>query len=149
MATIVTAQAALKARAIAQISLLPTILWQDEDATLPDDPAPFVYFELITDRADFIELGGGRGSNRMRQTAELHGFVFVPRGWGLEASLPLAEHVAAAFRSYKLAETVSCGAASVQPVGEGASLVPPGMRSEAGNYACHLVAVPLYFDQIG
>lgn len=147
--TIVTAHAALKARGAAQITLLSTILWQDEDNQLPDEPAPFVFFELITDRAEFIEIGGGRGSNRARQDGELHGFVFVPRGWGLEAMLPLAEHVAAAFRSYRLAGAVSCGAASVHPVGEGADLVPPGLSSAAGNYSCNLVSVPFFFEQVG
>lgn len=149
MSTIVTAHAALKARAAAQVTLIATQLWPDENNVLPDDPAPFVFFELITDRAAFIEMGGGRGSNRMRQTGELHGFVFVPRGWGLEASLPLAEHVAAAFRSYKATGAVECGAASVHPVGEDADLVPPGLSSAAGNYACILVTVPLFLDQVG
>lgn len=147
MTDIVAAFAAIQARAVAQITTLP-LLWQDDVNELPLDPAPFVFFELVTDRGSFIEIGGGRGANRYRHECELHAFVFVPRGQGLAYALSLAEPVAVVFRSYRGAG-ISCGGASVHPVGEGEALVPPGLSSAAGNYACVVVAVPLYFDHIG
>jgi len=125
-----------------------TLCWQNEDNALPDEPAPFVYFELTTDRGEFIELGGGRGSNRFRHIAELHAYLFVPRGLGLKAGLQMAEPIAALFRSYKGGGIV-CEGASVHPAGEGEALVPPGAEGLAGNYSAVIVAIPLHFDQVG
>ena len=42
-----------------------------------------------------------------------------------------------------------CFDATLHPVGKGEALVPPGLSSAAGNYACVVVRVSLHFDQIG
>lgn len=147
MTTIVTCWAAIKARAIAQVTLLP-MYWQDEGGALPDTPAPFVYFHLEMDRAEFIEMGGGRGSNLFRAPGELQCFVFTPRDTGLADALPYAEHVAAAFRSFRDGD-VSIGTAVPQPVGDNTPLTPPGMTSPVNNYSCCIVALPIHFDQVG
>lgn len=139
--------AALKARAAAQITSLP-LYWQDERNVLPPTPAPFVYFEFSTDRARHAAFGGGRGSNLHRVAGELIGYVFWRRGAGLDVGLGYGETVAAVFRSWRSNE-VSCSVATVQPLGEGAALVPPGLSNAAGNYSCVAVIVALHFDQIG
>lgn len=148
MATIVTALAAIKARAVAQISMLP-MKWQDEANVIPDTPSPFVFFFLEMARARHIEVGSGRGSNRARADGELLAFVFTPRDWGLEASLPYAEHVAAGLRSYRAAGSVTIGFAAPQPRGDQSPMKPPGLSSPVNNYACNVVAFPIYFDQVG
>ena len=102
--------------------------------------------ELLTERGAFIEIGGGRGNNRFQNDADLVAYVFVPRGKGLAYALSLAEPVAAAFRSFKDA-SIACNGATVHPVGQGEALVPPGLASIAGNYACAMVSVPLSFVQ--
>lgn len=145
MTDIVAALAAIRARAEGQITTLP-LKWQDETNELPDEPEPFAFVEVITDRSGFIEIGGGRGANRHRQTGEIHAYVFAPIGRGLAYGAGLAEPVAAVFRSYR-GGGISCMGASVHPVGEGSALVPPGLSSAAGNYACVVVIVPFYFDQ--
>jgi hypothetical protein len=152
MGTIVDAVTAIKARATA-ITMLPR-RWHDEAADsdgrteLPDTPAPFVFIHIEMDRANFLEHGAGRGSNRARVPGEIQAFVFTPRDWGLEASLPYAEHVAAALRSYKV-PAVSIGFAAPQPVGDATPLTPPWLSSVAGNYACSIVALPFTFIQVG
>lgn len=154
MATIITALAAIKARAAAQITML-TMRWQDEKADsagrveLPDDPAPFVFFFLEMDRSQPIEIGGGRGANRHRADGELQCFVFTPKNWGLETSLPYAEHVAAGLRSYRSADAITIGFGGPQPIGDHSPVTPPGLTSPVNNYACSLVALPIYFDQVG
>ena len=145
MTTIVDAYDVIRARAETQLAG-STLYWQDVDNVLPDAPVPFIYFEMITDRGFFIEMGGGRGSNRYRHEAELHAYVFSRRGIGLRAMLARAEPVAAVFRRFR-SGGVTCRGASVHPVGEGEQLVPPGLSSAAGAYGCVMVAVPLYFDQ--
>jgi hypothetical protein len=145
------AMAALRTRAEAVLTALP-LFWQDEDnaGALPDTPRTFVYFELDTLRPFLAGFGGGRSNNLYRNPAELHGFVFVPIGQGLPVALAAAETVAAAFRSYRSAgNEVSCFEASVHPVGKGAEIVPQGLSSAAGNYACAVAIVVLQFDQVG
>lgn len=144
---ITSAFAALKARAVEQVTGMP-LYWQDEDNALPDAPAAFCYLELVTDRGSFIEIGGGRGANTWRTPGELRAYVFLPRGEGLASGLVRAEAVAAAFRSYR-GGGVTCDGASVHPVGEGEALAPPGLASAADAYACVMVAIPLHFDQVG
>lgn len=147
MTTISDAWSAIRARAEAQLSGL-TLWWPFEDNVLPDDPAPFVYFDLDMARARVIEYGGGQARNRHRNEGELHAYVFVPRGYGMADALSRGETVAAAFRSYRVTD-IKCAEASVHPLGEGAELVPPGLDSIAENYSAALVIVQLYFDQIG
>lgn len=147
MSSTAEAFVALKARATAQIAGLP-LYWQDETNVLPRIPGPFVYFELDTSRGRLAGFGGGRGRNLYRTAGELVGWVFWRRGEGLGVGLAHGETVAAAFRSWR-SDAVSCFGATVQPVGEGASLVPPGLASPAGNYSCVAVVVALSFDQVG
>lgn len=145
--SIVSAAASLRSRATAQITTLP-IFWQDEQNSLPPEPSPFVFFELIADPAQIVSYGGGRGNNRYRCPAELNGYVFTPRDIGLPAMLPYAEHVAAAFRSFR-DSVVSCGAATVHPLGEGQTIRPRGSSVIPGGYAALVVVIGLHFDQIG
>ena len=128
----------------AQVTL--PVRWQDDNNDLADEPSAFAYFELVTEAGSFIEIGGGRGANRYRNYGELHAYVFVPQGHGLAVGLTKAEAIAAAFRSWR-ENGVSCEGATVHPMGEGQQLAPPGLNSAAGNYACVLVSIPLYFDQ--
>jgi hypothetical protein len=142
------ALAIIRARAEAQITTLP-LYWQDEDNfDLPDEPAPFVFFELIVRRGRIAGYGSGRGANLYRTPAELNAYVFVPRGIGLPAAAVLAETVAMAFRSFR-SGGLSCFDATPHPVGEGEALVPPGLSPAAGNYACVVVSISLHFDQTG
>lgn len=141
------ALAIIRSRAEAQITL--PLYWQDEDNfDLPDEPAPFVFFELIVRRGRIASFGGGRDANLYRAPAELNAYVFVPRGLGLSVAAILAEPVAAAFRSFR-SGGLSCFDATLHPLGEGEALVPPGLSSASGNYACVVVSVSLHFDQIG
>jgi hypothetical protein len=140
--------AIIRARAEAQITTLP-LYWQDEDNfDLPDEPAPFVFFEMIVRRGRIAGFGAGRGANLYRTPAELNAYVLIPRGQGLPVAATYAEAVAAAFRSFR-SGGVSCFEATLHPMGEGEALVPPGLSSAAGNYACVVVSVSLHFDQIG
>jgi hypothetical protein len=147
VATIITALAALQARAAAQITTMP-LYWPDENIELPDEPIPFVYFFIDPMKAQIAGFGGGRGSNLWRNEAELQGFVFVPVGWGLVEAVTRAEAVAAAFRSYR-DDNVSCFGAGVHPVGKGAEMIPPGLDSAAGNFACAVAIIDFHYDQIG
>lgn len=128
--------------------------WQNEtsdslgNVDLPDTPAPFVYVEFLTDPQDLVSFGGGRGQNRYRNPARLDAYVFVPRGQGLDEAEAIAEQVAGLFRSYR-DNDVSCFGATVYPGGDGASLKPPGLSSEVGNYFWACCEVNLFFDQIG
>lgn len=144
---ITTAFNVIKARAEAEITSLP-LMWQDDENYLSDTPEPFVFFEMVTQAAGAIEIGSGRGGNRHRNRAELNAYVFAPRGTGMAYVLSLAEPVAAVFRSYR-GGGVTFENAAVHPVGEGEALVPPGLSSAAGNYACAVVNAPFFFDQIG
>lgn len=139
------AWAVLRARAEANVTL--PMFWQFETNEISDTAEAFVYFEMVGQPAGFIEVGGGRGANRYRHNAEFNAFVFVPIGWGMQDALNRAEAVATLFRSFH-ESGVSCEGAEIHPVGEGAQLVPPGLQSAAGNYACAVVRVPLHFDQI-
>lgn len=144
--SIVDAWAEIKARATATVA--GRVLYALDSNELPDETAPFAFFDLVTERGAFIEIGGGRGANRYRHVAELHGYAFVPRGWGMSEVLASAETIAAAFRSHK-GGGITCDGASVHPVGEGETLAPAGVSSIAGNYSCAVAVIPLHFDQTG
>lgn len=141
-------------RGILEAGMDIPLRWQNEDAdsdgnvNLPDTPSAFVYTEFVTDPAELVSFGGGRGANRYRNPARLDIWVFVPRGVGLTAALDYAETAAALFRSYRGAD-VSCFGASVFPGGDGADLKPPGLPSAVGNYFYSVAEVALWFDIIG
>jgi hypothetical protein len=147
MTTIVTAFAALRALAEANITTMP-LRWPDENNELPDEASPFVSFVIDPTKARIAGYGGGRGNNLYRNEAEFQAFVFVPIGWGIAEALTRAEAVAAVFRSYR-DDNISCFGASVHPVGKGAEMIPPGLDSAAGNYACAVAIIDMHFDQIG
>ncbi len=153
MTTVVTVLSALRSLIEADPPLDPSnvalpMYWQDDTITLPDIATAFAYFELEMDRAFLAGYGGGRGNNMYRQSGSLLCYLFTPIGQGVSVGLAYGEQIASTFRSFRSAD-VSCFAASVEPLGKGAELVPDGMRSAAGNYAAVLVVVDLYFDQIG
>jgi len=134
--------------------------WQNEDvdstgsSVLADPPAPFVFTEFTTGNGSIVSFGGGAGGNRFRTPFDLAAYVFVPKNDftqtrdGLQQAEAIAEQIATLFRSYRSGD-VSCFDVSVQPGGDGATLKPPGIDSEVGNYfyACAYVAGS--FDQIG
>ncbi len=121
--------------------------WQNEAGDpLPDDPAPFVYTEFLVEQARVAAFGGGRGANLHRNTCRVEGYVFVPKGWGLDAAESIAEQAAALFRSHRDA-TISCFTARVVPGGDGADLKPSGLPSPVSNYFWCGFDVALHFDQ--
>lgn len=118
------------------------------NASLPSDPSPFIYWEFLTEQAGIAGFGGGRGNNLYRNPARIDAYVFVTRGQGLDEAELVAEQVAVLFRSYR-DNDISCFDATVYPGGDGASLKPPGLSSEVGNYFWAVTEVNLHFDQIG
>lgn len=125
--------------------------WQGEDAgPLPDTPTTFAFVVFNNDGSGRgpVAFGGGRGANLYRNQATVEAYVFVPNGQGLSAATDAAELVAAQLRSFRDA-SISCFAADVIPVGEGAQIKPPGLNSEVSNYQCAVAEIALFFDQIG
>lgn len=123
--------------------------WPDDNTALPDTPAPFVYFDQVMEPGRVASFGGGRNATRYRNPGELNCYVFVPRGYGLREALYLAEVVAAVFRGWRSSGGLSCFEATVHSIGEGAELVPPGLASVAGNYACAVASIQFFYDQVG
>lgn len=123
--------------------------WQNEDrGALPDVAVPFAFIEILTDQGKLLSYGGGTGANRYRVYGTIFGYVFVPRGQGLDQAENIAEQIAALFRSYSDG-TINCIDATVREGGDGAALKPPGMSSEVDNYFWSLAQVTFFFDQIG
>lgn len=123
--------------------------WQNENGDpIPDVPAPFIYLEFLAYDGQLASFGSGRTANRYRNYATIEAYVFVPRGWGVSDALTIAEQVGAAFRSYRDTD-ISCFDATVYPGGSGASIKPPGMDSEVGNYDYAAAQISLFYDQIG
>lgn len=128
--------------------------WQNQtedslgNVTVPEWPAPFAYFEFLTEKAELVSFGGGAGSNRYRNNARLIAYVFVPKGEGLDQAETIAESIAARLRSYR-DNDISCFDATVYPGGDGAELIPRGLASDVGKYFWASCEVSLYFDQIG
>ena len=116
--------------------------------TLPDDPAAFVYTEFLVEEGAFVEHGRGRGYNRFRNFARALSWIFVPQDSGLDEAELIANQIANLLRSYKDA-AITCEKADVLPGGDGASLVPPGMTSEVGEYSWAACETMLFFDLIG
>jgi hypothetical protein len=157
MADIATAFAAIRARleaapaiADAHGNTLP-FRWQGTDGgALPDDPAAFAFVELenFGPGRGPAAFGGGRGANLYRNEGLVTVYVFTPNGEGIDVSLATAESVAARLRSHR-EDSVSCFSASVHPIGDGASLQPPGLSSPVNAYYCSVVEAAMHFDQIG
>ncbi len=139
----------MEAGSIAYGGAAVPLRWQNEDGgPLPDEPAPFVYTEFLNEGASLAGFGGGRGSNLYRNRAVVEAYVFVPKGWGLDAAENIAEQIAVVLRSHRDAH-ISCFEATVIPGGDGAMLTPPGLSSEVGNYHYAATEVRLHFDQVG
>ena len=126
--------------------------WHGEDnGPLPDTPADFGYvvFDNQGSRPGPAAFGGGIGRNLYRNLASLTVFVFVPNRAGVRRAIVEAETVAATLRSFR-DNNIFCRSADVTPVGDGASIAPPGLqRNELNNYLCAVVEVDLSFDTIG
>jgi len=124
--------------------------WQNEQVVLPDELAPFAYivFENRGAGRGPVSFGGGSGNNLYRNQALIEAFVFAPSGSGSQLAMDYAETIAARLRSFRDAD-ISCFSASVHLVGPGASVAPPGMDSEVGNYWCAVAEVIMHFDQLG
>lgn len=154
MTTATGAYAVIRARLEASVPVdsggNPLVLrWQAEPGEpLPDEPAPFIYTEFLADPSSLASFGGGRAQNRYRNPATVDFYVFIPNDWGLQEVTNIAEQVATLFRSYR-DNDISCFDATVYPGGSGASIKPPGMDSEVGNYFYATVQVSLFFDLIG
>lgn len=153
MTTASQARAAVRARmeagGITYNGAAVPMRWPNEAGDpLPDEPAPFVYTEFMVERAEVAGFGGGRAANLHRNTCRIEGYVFVPKGWGLDASEDIAEQIATLFRSHRDA-TISCFSARVSPGGDGADLKPVGLPSPVSNYFWCGFDVALHFDQTG
>lgn len=142
-------------------SALTALRWQNEfedsngNLILPDEPAAFAYTEFLASPSSVIEIGGGRGANRHRNSAHVDVYVFVPRGTGMVVTnaqsvgcLDIAEQIAALFRPLR-SGGVSVDDVTVYPGGNGSDLKPPGLASEVGNYFWAAVGVSLHFDLTG
>lgn len=153
MTTITQARQAVRSRmetgGVVHAGAPVPLRWQNEDGgPLPDTPSPFVFTEFQTERGRLAGFGAGRGDGLYRNPARIESYVFVPKGWGLDAAEAIAEQIATLFRSYR-DDHISCFDASVYPGGDGAALTPPGLSSPAGNYFWAACEVSLHFDQIG
>lgn len=153
MTTASDAFAAIRARLDASDAPISIPLrWQGEDGgPLPDTPAAFAYVVFHNEGSGRMPTayGGGLGANLYRNRGLLEVFVFVPNRKGMEAAMDIAETIAERLRSYRDSD-VSVFAADVVPVGDGASMAPPGLSSnEVNNYQCAMVEAFFTFDQIG
>lgn len=150
MTTAAQAFAIIKAHIIAnKPAKVECLRFQNEDGDpLPDEAAPFIYTEFLTDRGSIAAFGGGRMNNRYRNPARIEAYIFVKRGDGNAVALEIAEQFATIFRSYRDAD-ISCFDASVLPGGDGADLKPKGITSRVSNYFYACVEVSLFYDLIG
>lgn len=143
MSTFAQVVASLKSRAASQITMLPVYWDKDAKPTLPDEPTPFAFLMIDATRARIVGFGAGRGGNLYRTECRLAIRVLIPRDWGLEQHAAYAEHVAAAFRSYR-DEHVSCFAAEPMP-----EIFEEGSSEEVQNYSGTLIDVPFLYDRVG
>lgn len=150
MTTVSAAHALIKSRIETNKPASVTALrWQNEDGDpLPATPAPFLYTELNTDPQFLASFGGGQGNNRWRNPSRIDCYAFVPRGQGLAVATDLAEQIAVLFRGFRDGD-LQCFDATVIPLGEGASIKPPGLSSEVDNYYCAVCEIALHFDLVG
>lgn len=146
MTTLTEAKAAIRARLEANFTAI-ALRWPNEGETIPDEPAPFAFTEVIAEDAFYAGFGGGRGANLQRTPGRIECHILAARGTGTEDGEGWAEDICALFRSYRDG-TISCFAAEVFPPLEG----PPftGGAAGSGNYKHVATAViDFHFDRTG
>lgn len=111
-----TAEAIIKARFLAEWTAAVPVYWVNEDNILPDDPAPFLFVEIIGDSELLYAHGGGRGANVWRGGGAIGIHVLIPKGWGTQAALQYLDTAFAIFRGLRL-DGVSYEAAIPQGAG--------------------------------
>ena len=130
MASIEQAYDALRTRLDAVDSGIDIPLrWHgDDNGPLPDVPEDFGYvvFDNMGSRPGPAAFGGGNGRNLYRNLASLTVFVFVPNRAGVRRAIVEAETIATRLRSFR-DNDIFCRSADVTPVGDGASIAPPGL----------------------
>ena len=142
MPTLPAATASIKARIAANFTAA-AVRYHNEDTTLPDEPAPFVFVEIIVERPFIAGFGGGPGANLQRTQARIEAHVLVPVGRGIEDGLAWAELLCAVFRGQRVDDISYFGID-----GEIAQVFPADGRTEDGAYAHVATAiVPFFFDQ--
>jgi hypothetical protein len=150
MATISDAINAVQGRLKASITDVPLRFQNENGPPLPDAASAFVFVAIEREpKSTYLAgFGAGRGANLWRNPAYIVAYAFVPKNQGLKPATDLAERVGAVFRSYR-DDTISCFESSIEPGGDGASMRPPGLASEVGNYFWSLSQTTFFFDQIG
>ncbi len=144
MPTLPTATASIKSRIAANFSAV-TVRYHNEGVTLPDEPAPFAFVEIILERAFLAGFGGGPGDNLQRSAGRIEAHFLVPVGWGIEDGLSWAEQFAAVFRGQRVDDINYFGIG-----GDMAQVFPADGKTEDGSYAHIATAiVPFFFDQAG
>jgi len=144
-------RARLTAGITAGIITIPLRYPGEDNGPLPDTPADFGYvvFDNMGSRPGPVAFGGGNGRNLYRNLAALTVFVFVPNRSGVRRATVEADAIADWMRSFRNAD-IFCRSADASPVGDGASIAPPGLqRNELNNYLCAVVEVDVSFDTIG
>ena len=147
MATVAQVDAAIRARIAANYAAT-AVRYHNEDAALPDAPAPFVFVELDLDPPFYAGFGGGRGANLQRVTGEMLAHVMVPVGWGTADGFAWGEQIAALFRSYRDAD-ISCFEATVLSGGPGSDISVAGLGGPVDDYVYAVAEVSMFFDLVG
>lgn len=121
----------------------------DRQKALPSEASPFAFtfFDTVS-RARPIEMGGGRGRNRLRNFGTADVFVFTPKFTGLKRATDIAEQVAALFRPVNQSG-VHVESATVYPGGPGSEIKPPGLESDVAKYFWSCCSIEFYHDQVG
>jgi hypothetical protein len=118
------------------------------DDPLPDTPTPFAFTVFDAARSNFIEHGGGRGSNRHRNPGMAQVFIFTPIDTGLKRASTIAEQVKTLFLPVNESGVV-VESATVYPGGPGSEMKIAGLESAVGDYFWSGCEVEFYCDQIG
>lgn len=133
---ITDAVAAIRARMTAAWSRgdVP-VYWENENRTLSDTPAAFVFVEILPEAQRVSEFVG-REANSYRTEGSILVHAFVPRALGTDAGFTLAEAAIAVFRGQRL-DGITYGAGSI---------IGAAMEADLGNYWRCPVEVSFTFD---
>lgn len=141
------AVAACKARFAGNFSATPVVYQNEDPPASPWPPAvvvPWTYFEVL--QVDSKLRGVGKpGSQTWLTLGNIFAHVFVPKGYGLEDHLALANPIGEIFRAKTFYNSdpgakIICGAPAVRGGDSG---------SDDGNYFGLVVGVPFEFYFIG